>query len=167
MFKLYSVLQLEFVYKDRLRAYAWLCLRICLWDCSAHMPPSLFPWEQEIHRRQQPAPVSQQNPNPVRRWEVSGKEERHQSTLQYPPAKKDFATPPLALWWFTSAARGVFHVLINCLQEAFGTLHCHLLPWMHPTEICIPVTCPHLSWWQLLCSALLLLCIPVRQAISA
>lgn len=30
MFKLYSVLQLEFLHKDQLRAYSWLCLRICL-----------------------------------------------------------------------------------------------------------------------------------------
>lgn len=103
------------------------------------MLPPLFPWEQEIHRRQQPVPVSQQNPNPARRWEVSGKEEQHQSTLQYPPAKKNSGTHLLALWWFTSAARGVFHVFINCLQEAFGKLHRHLPPW------CIPLKSVFLS----------------------
>lgn len=81
--------------------------------------------------------------------------------------KKNFGTPHLAPCWSISAARGVFHVLINYLQEAFSKLCCHLSPWIHHTEICILVTCPHLSQWQLLSSAVLPLCIPIRLVISA
>lgn len=147
-FKLYPVLQLEFMNEDQLRAYpqAWLCLRIflpALPICSLFFSlesreytgdSNLLQWASKIQIQPEGGMF------PAKRSHVKAP-----SNISLP--KNNFGIHHLALCWFISAARGVFHLLINYLQDVFGKLHCSFSPWMHPTEICILVTCPHLSQW--------------------